>query len=151
MTDFKLVYDGLELNLDKYTSGTRPRSKLKIPELSHSNNGTPATDGTNYEPLHLWDITCLIDTDQRLILDRVYARFQTDKAAIVLHDYSQFFVEHGTRTRPLATGATENSATGDVYYYAQFSVWFNSEPRYGLAGGYDLVTLSFTEFQKLTI
>ena len=90
MTDFLIEYDGLSVALDKFLSGSRPRTRLRTPELSHSNAGTPITDGVSYEPLHLWDtIECLIDPTQRQALDRIYARHLVDRLPFTLHDYSQ--------------------------------------------------------------
>jgi len=153
MTDFLIEYDGLSVALDKFLTGSRPRTRLRTPELSHSNAGTPITDGVSYEPLHLWDkIECLIDPTQRQVLDRIYARHLVDRLPMSLHDYSQVFTEHSaTRTRPLATGSTATTDGGDIWYFAQFDVWPNNPPIYGLAGGYDKVSLSFTEFAKIEI
>lgn len=146
-----LNYNSLSLNLDLIEEGTAyPRSEVQTPQLEHSPNATPYTDGTLYEPLFTWDLGVYISTTQQQILNRMYGAWRSLKTPMVLEDFTMPHTEPSPRTRPLATGSTATNAGTDVIYFAQFSVWPTSVPTYQVAGGGQFsVKLTFLEFTKL--
>ena len=134
-----LLSGDLSVVLVRFAEPRFPRVKTgELPTLEYAVSGNAIGRGAAYESPHIWSISCFCFLEQVRTLGAMYAQFdeaRKDNSAneeIILIDRVQEIHSY-------------------ISYFAQFLVWFASEPQFEKAGAKYLVNLSFQETRKLVL
>ena len=114
-----LVGGGITLALKLFSGTSFPREQIKAAiGVGFSAYGTPNTDGTSYEPKHIWNFVAIVSPADAELLDvlEVISRSQN----ILIYDYTRRVWDTAARSRALAPGASEVVEGSQTGYHAQF-------------------------------
>ncbi|NEQ52030.1 MAG: hypothetical protein F6K11_18135 [Leptolyngbya sp. SIO3F4] len=129
-----------------FEDGQLPRTVDEdlVGTIEYSLNGGVYVTGAAVHPKHLWtfSIASLLDqglSDQTRELWSEYNRLRLagSDPRMTLEDTSQYFFE-ASRTRALATNASEINTTTGVKYYAKFYVYFERPPVFERGEGFTI-------------
>ena len=133
-----------------FEDGTLPRSldSEQAGTITYSNEGGVSVDGTANHPKHLWTFSVATDIillyqptlpDQVRELWSEYDRLRRagSNPSMEMEDGTQYFFE-ASRTRALATGASEIATTTGVKYYAKYYAGFERPPEFQIGEGFTI-------------
>jgi hypothetical protein len=92
--------------LKLFSGSTFPREQI-TPAIGvgFSAYGTPNTDGTSYEPKHIWNFVAIVSPADAELLDVLETIGRTEN--ILIYDYTRRVWDTAARSRALAPGASE--------------------------------------------
>lgn len=149
---------GISVTLEKFLSTDYPRITIEsLAAVEFSALGTPAISGSQFEPKFLWNISCLVNQQQRDLLEAIAYEFQTRRRAlqacdILIYDRTATLKERSPRSRALVPTTAELSLNGGTHtaYYGQFYAGITEGPRFTKQGRLDAMSLVLTETIKVS-
>ena len=143
-----LVGGGITLPLKLFSGSTFPREQI-TPAIGvgFSAYGTPNTDGTSYEPKHIWNFVAIVSPADAELLDVLETIGRTEN--ILIYDYTRRVWDTAARSRALAPGASEVASGSRTGYYAQFYARFTQPIKPEEQGAYLLCAVQLTETDRV--
>ncbi|MBD2771178.1 hypothetical protein [Iningainema tapete] len=123
MRQLTLSIAELSVTLSRFTA--YDRNTPETGQTEYSIVGTPLDSGPVYEPKHIWVASAMVTWEEWHALGAIFQKSDSlrrniSNYRILVEDSVQNFVEHGARTRAIATGGSEATFPGGVAYPAQF-------------------------------
>lgn len=149
---------GLSVEFDKFLESDYPRVTVQpLSVVEFSILGTPAIQGSYFEPKFLWNFTAVCDQQQRDLLEAIAYEFHTRRRTladgdILIYDTTATLIER-SRSRAIVPGTAEVKLNGETHtvYYGQFKAGLTDGPKFSKLGRYDSVSVSLTETIKVPV
>ncbi|MEH2467847.1 hypothetical protein [Nostoc sp.] len=160
MSGITLILDSLSADFAKFVEPKFPRARaIEGGKLAYSANGSSIGDGLVFEQPHLWTFSVYCSEQDMRILGAMYHESDVRRrllpqinTELTLIDKVREYQERSPRTRAIAPGTSEVMVgASHVSYFAQFHVWFVSEPEFDKAGDKRIAHLSFQETGKFAV
>lgn len=148
MSGIILSAGSTSLTINQFTEFSFPRERIETTGVTFSAWGTPATDGTSYEPKCIWNLVALLTFDEAEILARLEVLSRSRDLNLI--DLCDRIWEIGTPTRRLAPGTTAIVRDGMSGYFAQFNVRITQPVKQAHVRAWRRVTLQLTETVKVS-
>ena len=144
----ELSAGGITLILRRLTEDGYPREQIEVTGVSFSAYGTPATDGTSYEPKCIWNLVALLLPEDAEKLARLAVLSRTQNLLLV--DRTDRVWEP-VQTRAIAPEDVAIAVEGMIGYYAQFYARITQPIKYSKSGAYRQAQIQLTETAKVPI
>jgi len=152
-----LILGSLSISFSIFLEPKFPRTRaINGGKLEYAVSGNPIGDGPVFETPHIWSFSVLCMEQDMRVLGAMYYQFDFNRrqlpqvnTELTLIDQVREYQEVSPRTRAIAPGTSEIAVgTNYVSYFAQFYVWFVSEPEFDKVGDKLIAHLSFQETEK---
>lgn len=137
----------ISLTIEQFTEFSYPREAIEVTGVTFSAWGTPATDGTSYEPKCIWNLVALLTFDEAETLARLAVLSRSQD--LLLIDRLDRVWETGAPTRAIAPGTTAELKGGMVGYFAQFKARITAPLKQQHTRVYRRLTVQLTETTKV--
>lgn len=144
---------GLSVTFDNFINSEYPRISVQpLSQVEFSALGTPAIQGSYFEPKFLWQFTAYCDRHQKQLIEAIafefhYKRRNLQDCDILVLDTTAYITEREPRSRGIVPGATEILINGGTHssYHAQFLAGITDGPKFSNNGRVDVLSMSLTE------
>lgn len=144
---------GLEVTFSDFIDNNYPRITVQpLSAVEFSALGTPATQGTYFEPKFMWQFSAYLDRHQRHLIEAIAYEFHTRRrnlqdCDILLYDTTAYITERSPRTRGIVPGTSEVLINGGTHlsYHATFFCAITDNLKFSSNGIVDVLSMSLTE------
>lgn len=150
-----LTLAGLSVTLKDFLNNEYPRVTVQpLSAVEFSALGTPAIQGTYFEPKHLWNINAFVTKEQRDLLEAISFEFHARRRAlapcdILILDTTATVKERSPRSRAIVPNTEQVVlAANAIAYYSQFLAGITDGPKFTQSGRLDAVTMTLIETIK---
>lgn len=143
----------LEVTFSDFVDNNYPRITVQqLSAVEFSALGTPAIQGTYFEPKFMWQFQAYCDRQQRQLIEAIAFEFHTRRrnlqdCDILVLDTTAFVTERSPRSRGIVPGTSEILINSGTYlsYHAQFLGAITDGPKFSSNGRVDVLSMSLTE------
>lgn len=149
---------GITVTFDTFINSEYSRITVQpLSQVEFSAAGTPAIQGTYFEPKFMWQFTASCDRNSRQLIEAIAHEFQTrrrnlQECDILLLDATAYITERSPRSRAIVPGGVEVSINGGSHlsYHACFKACITDGPKFSSNGRVDVLSMSLTETIRTT-
>lgn len=143
---------GLSVTFSDFINSEYPRITVQpLSAVEFSALGTPAIQGTYFEPKSMWQFSAYLDRHQRQLIEALAEEFHTRRrnlqdCDILLLDTTAHITERSPRSRGIVPGGIEIlTGSSHISYHAQFLAAITDGPKFSSNGIVDVLSMSLTE------